>query len=65
MESSLWKRKMTGALLDRLTHRASILELVGESYRFSQHLLQEEWQTDKATTTQAGQLCARNLARGT
>jgi DNA replication protein DnaC len=34
--------KMTAALLDRLTHRASILEFVGESYRFRQRLLQEE-----------------------
>jgi DNA replication protein DnaC len=34
--------KMTGALLDRLTHRANILEFVGESYRFRQRLLQEE-----------------------
>src|SRR5438445_8169732 len=28
--------RMTGALLDRLTHRAHILEFVGESYRFRQ-----------------------------
>lgn len=34
--------KMTAALLDRLTHRATILEFVGESYRFRQRLLQEE-----------------------
>ncbi len=33
--------KMTAALLDRLTHRAHILEFVGESYRFRQRLLQE------------------------
>jgi DNA replication protein DnaC len=34
--------KMTTALLDRLTHKATILEFVGESYRFRQRLLQEE-----------------------
>jgi DNA replication protein DnaC len=33
--------KMTAALLDRLTHRAHILEFVGESYRFRQRLSQE------------------------
>jgi len=42
-----WKQvfgdeKMTAALLDRLTHKATILEFVGESYRFRQRLLQEE-----------------------
>jgi DNA replication protein DnaC len=36
--------KMTAALLDRLTHKATILEFVGESYRFRQRLLQEEQQ---------------------
>src|SRR5258708_2078158 len=34
--------KMTAALLDRLTHKAHILEFVGESYRFRQRMLQEE-----------------------
>ncbi len=34
--------KMTAALLDRLTHKAHILEFVGESYRFRQRLLQTE-----------------------
>jgi DNA replication protein DnaC len=29
--------RLTGALLDRLTHRAHILEFMGESYRFRQH----------------------------
>jgi DNA replication protein DnaC len=29
---------MTAALLDRLVHRATILSLVGESYRFRQSL---------------------------
>ena len=33
--------KMTAALLDRLTHKAHILEFVGESYRFRQRLSQE------------------------
>jgi len=30
--------RLTAALLDRLTHRAHIFELVGESYRFRQRL---------------------------
>jgi len=34
--------RMTAALLDRLTHKAHILELIGESYRFRQRLLQSE-----------------------
>ncbi len=32
---------LTAALLDRLTHRAHILEFVGESYRFRQRLQQD------------------------
>lgn len=32
--------RLTAALLDRLTHRAHILEFVGESYRFREHLEQ-------------------------
>jgi DNA replication protein DnaC len=32
-------------LLDRLTHRAHILEFVGESYRFRQRLQQDAGQT--------------------
>ncbi len=30
--------RLTAALLDRLTHRAHILEFTGESYRFRQRL---------------------------
>lgn len=33
--------RMTAALLDRLTHKAHILEFIGESYRFRHHLPQE------------------------
>jgi len=33
--------RLTAALLDRLTHHAHILELVGESYRFRQRMQQE------------------------
>jgi hypothetical protein len=36
---------MTTALLDRLTHKAHILECIGESYRFRQRLRQEEQQS--------------------
>lgn len=34
--------RLTLALLDRLTHHAHILELIGESYRFRQRLKQEQ-----------------------
>lgn len=33
--------RLTAALLDRLTHHANIIELVGESYRFRQRMQQE------------------------
>jgi DNA replication protein DnaC len=33
--------RLTAALLDRLTHRAHILEFLGESYRFRQRIQQE------------------------
>jgi len=42
--------KMTGALLDRLTHRANILEFVGESYRFRQRLREFESGNDGGET---------------
>ena len=38
--------KLTLALLDRLTHRAHIIEFVGESYRFRQRLQREAQWTD-------------------
>lgn len=34
--------RMSAALLDRLTHRATILEFVGTSYRFRQQLQHQE-----------------------
>jgi DNA replication protein DnaC len=34
--------RLTLALLDRLTHRAHIIEFVGESYRFRQRLQQQQ-----------------------
>lgn len=34
--------RMTTALLDRLTHKAHIIEFLGESYRFRQRLQQED-----------------------
>jgi DNA replication protein DnaC len=37
--------RLTGALLDRLTHHVNILEMNGESYRLAQS------QARKATTT--------------
>jgi DNA replication protein DnaC len=41
---------MTTALLDRLTHKAHILEFIGESYRFRQRMQMEE----QATATETG-----------
>lgn len=41
------EEKMTAALLDRLTHRAHMLEFSGESYRFRQRL-QQDGQEKKA-----------------
>lgn len=38
--SVLGDERMTAALLDRLTHKAHILEFVGESFRFRQRLAQ-------------------------
>jgi DNA replication protein DnaC len=38
--SVLGDERMTAALLDRLTHKAHILEFVGESYRFRQRMTQ-------------------------
>ena len=36
------EERMTAALLDRLTHKAHIIEVLGESYRFRQQLLQTD-----------------------
>jgi DNA replication protein DnaC len=38
--------RLTAALLDRLTHRAHILEFVGESYRFRQRMQREAQKKD-------------------
>jgi len=40
--SVLGNERMTAALLDRLTHKAHILEFVGESFRFRQRLQQQQ-----------------------
>lgn len=42
------EERMTAALLDRLTHRAHVLEFVGESYRFRQRLQQDEQEKREA-----------------
>jgi hypothetical protein len=34
--------RMSAALLDRMTHKATILEFVGTSYRFRQQLQHQE-----------------------
>ena len=38
---------LTAALLDRLTHKAHILEFIGESYRFRERMQREAEQEDK------------------
>ncbi len=40
--------RMSAALLDRLTHKAHILEFIGESYRFRERLQREEKDKDKS-----------------
>jgi DNA replication protein DnaC len=40
---SLGSDRFTGALLDRLTHRAHILEANGESYRLRQARKRSNW----------------------
>lgn len=44
--------QLTIALLDRLTHRAHILEFVGESYRFRQRMSQTETKIKTDTETE-------------
>ena len=41
---TLGSERLTGALLDRLTHHVSILEMNGESYRLA-HSRSRKWQT--------------------
>ena len=43
-KSVMGEEHLTAALLDRLTHRAHILEFLGESFRFRQRLQQAERQ---------------------
>jgi DNA replication protein DnaC len=43
-KSVLGEEHLTAALLDRLTHRAHILEFLGESFRFRQRVQQAERQ---------------------
>jgi len=52
LEFSQWvevfgDEKLTGALLDRLTHRAHILVMNGESYRFRESLRRQEAEREK------------------
>ncbi len=53
--SVLGDERMTAALLDRLTHKAHILEFVGESYRFRQRLAQAAQTAQTAQTAQVGE----------
>jgi DNA replication protein DnaC len=47
-KSVMGEEHLTAALLDRLTHRAHILEFLGESFRFRQRLQQAERQGQQA-----------------
>lgn len=47
-KSVFGEERMTAALLDRLTHRAHVLEFLGESYRFRQRLQQDEQEKREA-----------------
>jgi len=47
-KSVMGEEHLTAALLDRLTHRAHILEFLGESFRFRQRLQQAERQGHQA-----------------
>lgn len=44
----LGDERLTAALLDRLTHRANILEFVGESYRFRERMQREAQEEGKS-----------------
>ncbi|GHO77742.1 hypothetical protein KSD_55130 [Ktedonobacter sp. SOSP1-85] len=50
--SVMGEEHLTAALLDRLTHRAHILEFLGELFRFRRRLQQSE---KRATTEQPGE----------
>lgn len=41
------EERLTAALLDRLTHKAHILEFVGESYRFRERMQREQGEADE------------------
>ena len=47
-KSVMGEEHLTATLLDRLTHRAHILEFLGESFRFRQRLQQAERQGQQA-----------------
>ena len=49
----LGEERLTAALLDRLTHRAHMLEFVVESYRFRQRLQQAEQQSPSTASPPA------------
>ncbi len=53
--SVLGEEHLTAALLDRLTHRAHILEFLGESFRFRQRLQQAERTGNETASTQVGE----------
>ncbi len=52
--------RMSAALLDRLTHRATILEFVGTSFRFRQQLQRQE--VPIHTVTASGETDEEELA---
>jgi DNA replication protein DnaC len=46
MDRGLGSERLNGALLDRLTHHVTILEMNGESYRLKQSRSQQTAKTD-------------------
>lgn len=51
-KSVMGEEHLTAALLDRLTHRAHILEFLGESFRFRQRLKQSEQRGEEVAQTE-------------
>jgi hypothetical protein len=51
----LGSERLTGALLDRLTHRVHILEMNGESYRFKESVRRLGKKATRGKQTEADQ----------
>lgn len=60
--SVLASERLTGALLDRLTHHVSILTMNGDGYRFKQDRLRSAWER-AAPKSQLAKSTCRTLRR--